>query len=140
MIASAYITPKGYADGANNLVGMQDEFSNLEQATLEDQVAVTNLKYVNTTLTDQVALYTNHLSSKDAENSTLQREVLNLQGENKTHEHENESIKGYRFTGGSGVNYNSMGEIYKKIMQKGKQATPKLVESPLLLDTRHRCP
>ena len=59
-------------------------FSNLEQATAEDCAAVTNLITVNNTLTEQVVLYKNRLSTKEAYNMSLQTAMRNLQGELKT--------------------------------------------------------
>ena len=46
-------------------------FANLVQATAEDCTAVTNLKTANRILTEQVALYDNRLSTKEAENMAL---------------------------------------------------------------------
>ena len=43
-------------------------FENLEQATAEDHAAVTNLTMANITLTEQVAMYSNRLSNKEADN------------------------------------------------------------------------
>ena len=43
---------------------MSVEFYNLAQATLEDHAAVTNLTTANSTLTEQVVMYANHLSAK----------------------------------------------------------------------------
>ena len=63
---------------------MSAEFSNLAQATSEDRAAVTNLTTVNSTLTEQVAMYTNNLSTKEADNMALQTSMSNLQSELKT--------------------------------------------------------
>ena len=46
-------------------------FTNLAQATSEDRAAVTNLTTENSTLTEQVALYDNRLSTKEADNMAL---------------------------------------------------------------------
>ena len=62
---------------------MSAEFSNLAQATLEDRAALTNLTTVNSTLMEQVAMYTNNLSTKEADNMALQTTIRNLQGELK---------------------------------------------------------
>ena len=50
-----------------------------EQA--EDQAYVTNLTKENTSLKEQVTIYTNLLSTKESHNKALQTEVRNLQGE-----------------------------------------------------------
>ena len=63
------------------MVVIQDAFANLAQVTEEDIVAVTNLKIVNTTMADKVALYARLLSTKEAGNEVLQITVRNLQGE-----------------------------------------------------------
>ena len=39
-------------------------FANLEQATAKDRAAIINLTTANITLTEQVALYDNRLSTK----------------------------------------------------------------------------
>ena len=56
------------------------EFSNMEQATVEDCSSVTNLKTANITSTGQVVLYSNRLSTKEADNVDLQTVMNNLQG------------------------------------------------------------
>ena len=68
IIATEYPPPQGYTYRSNNLVGMQDTFSNLGQGTVEDQVDVTNLTATNLTLTNWVTIYTNGLSSKGPDN------------------------------------------------------------------------
>ena len=59
------------------------EFSNLEQATAEDCSAVTNLNASNSTLIEKLALYTNRLSTKEANNVALRTSIKNFQGEVK---------------------------------------------------------
>ena len=56
-------------------------FTNLAQATSEDQAAITYLTTSNITLTEQVVLHTNHVSTKYADNVALQTAIKNLQGE-----------------------------------------------------------
>ena len=56
------------------------EFANLAQATAEDRAAVTNLTAANSTLTEQVVLYANRLSTKEADNIVMQMSMKNLQG------------------------------------------------------------
>ena len=58
-------------------------FANLTQAVAEDRAAVTNLMTSTSTLTEQVAMYANHLSVKEAEKMLLQTAIRNLQGELK---------------------------------------------------------
>ena len=55
-------------------------FANLEKATAEYLSTVTNLTIENSTLTYQVALYTNRLSTKESDNMALQTAIKNLQG------------------------------------------------------------
>ena len=54
------------------------EFAHLTQETAEDRADVTNLTMMNITLTKQVALYANHLSTKDADNVALLTAMKNL--------------------------------------------------------------
>ena len=49
---------------------MSVAFANIAQSTAEDRAAVTNLTTENSTLTEQVALYDNRLSTKEADNSS----------------------------------------------------------------------
>ena len=60
---------------------MSVSFSNLAQATAEDRAAVTNLVTANITLTEQVVLYSNRLSTKEVDNMTLHTAVRNLQAQ-----------------------------------------------------------
>ena len=62
---------------------MKDTFSNLAQVIEEDRRATKNLTASNSTLTDQVALYANILSTKEVEYAALKWTVQNLQGEAK---------------------------------------------------------
>ena len=54
---------------------MYDAFTKLAQTISEDQLDVTNLMYKNSNILDQVAIYANHLSSKEPENASLQQSV-----------------------------------------------------------------
>ena len=58
-------------------------FLNLAQETAEDCTAVTNLTTENSTLSDQVALYANHLSTKEEENGALQTVIKTYRGGGK---------------------------------------------------------
>ena len=53
-------------------------FTNMKQTMVEDRSAVTNLTMANITLTEQVALYDNRLSTKEADNMELQTSMKNL--------------------------------------------------------------
>ena len=55
-------------------------FSNLAQAIAEGCAVVNNLTTYNNILTEKVTLYTNHLSTKEANNMELQTFMKNLQG------------------------------------------------------------
>ena len=60
---------------------MSMAFSNLLQATAENCATINNLKTVNSTLTEQVAMYANSLSTKEADNVSLKTAMNNLHGE-----------------------------------------------------------
>ena len=62
---------------------MSVAFANMAQATAEDCAAVTNLTTANNTLTEKVALYAKHLSTKEADNRALKTAMSNLQEELK---------------------------------------------------------
>ena len=55
-------------------------FSNMAQDMSEDQSAVSNLTMANSTLTQQVALYVNCLSTKEADSMALQTAIKNSKG------------------------------------------------------------
>ena len=58
-------------------------FANMAQSTAYNCAAVTNLMTANITFTKQVVVYSNHLSTKEADNVALQTAMKNLQGEVK---------------------------------------------------------
>ena len=58
---------------------MSMAFANLAQATAKDRAAVTNLTTANSTVTEQVALFANRLSTKEADNMALQKAMRILQ-------------------------------------------------------------
>ena len=55
-------------------------FSNLGQGTEEYRAAVVNLTMANSTLNEQVEMYTNRLSTKEVDNVSLQPEMENYRG------------------------------------------------------------
>ena len=55
-------------------------FSNLGQVTEEYRAAVINLTMANSTLNEQVEMYTNRLSTKEVDNVSLQPEMENYRG------------------------------------------------------------
>ena len=59
-------------------------FDNLAQATVEDRVVVNKLTTAKITPTEQAALYTNPLSTKEADNVALQTAMKKLKMEVKT--------------------------------------------------------
>ena len=71
---------------------MKDAFSNLAQVIEEDRRATKNLTAYNSTLTDQVALYANILSTKEVEYAALKWTVQNLQGEAKNIKNKHEGF------------------------------------------------
>ena len=58
-------------------------FYNLVQAMTENRAAVANLTTSNSTLAEKLAMYTNHLSTKEANSMALQTAIQNLQREVK---------------------------------------------------------
>ena len=70
--------------GANNLVGIEEAFTNLAHTTAEDRAAVTNLTEANIHLKSQVAAQANNMTTKDAAMETMQNIIQQLQGELKT--------------------------------------------------------
>ena len=65
---------------ANNLVGIEEAFSNLAQATADDRVAVNKLTDANRYLETQVASQANSMATKDAAMDTMQNIIQQLQG------------------------------------------------------------
>ena len=54
--------------------------SNMAQDMSEDKSAVSNLTMANSTLTQQVALYVNCLSTKEADSMAIQTAIKNSKG------------------------------------------------------------
>ena len=69
--------------GANNLVGIEEDFKNLLQETAEDREAVTNFTGINMNLKTQVTEYANHLYTKESAMESMQKTIIQLQGEIK---------------------------------------------------------
>ena len=65
----------------DNAMEISMEFENLAQSMAEDRAVVINLNTANSNLIEQVALYVNRLSNKEAENMALHIAMKNLQGE-----------------------------------------------------------
>ena len=99
-------------------------FANLEQATAEDCAAVTNLTTANSTLTEQVALYANRLSTKEADNMALQNAMRNLQGELNNLKAEVASLKNSGHSGGAGAAKKENGRLVPKWEIKGQSHHP----------------
>ena len=70
--------------GANNLVGIKEDFANLDQATAEDRAAVTNLTDANKNLITQVTKQANHSETKDASIETMHKFIQKTHGDIKT--------------------------------------------------------
>ena len=68
----------------NNLVGINEAFANLDQATAEDRAAVNNLTDANTHLAIQVSKEANHMANKDTNIETMTKLIQQIQGEIKT--------------------------------------------------------
>ena len=65
-------------------MGIKEAFVNLAHETAEDRAAVTNLTDTNVHLAAQVAYQTNNMTTKDASMETIQKIIIQLQGELKT--------------------------------------------------------
>ena len=100
------------------------EFANLAHATAEDRVAVTNLTRENSTLTEQVALYANRISNKEADNIALQAYMRNLQGEIKNLKTKMYSLKKSRHSGGAGAANKDNGRIAPSRKREGPYHHP----------------
>ena len=109
---------------ANNAMEMSVEFANLAHATAEDRVAVTNLTRENSTLTEQVALYANRISNKEADNIALQAYMRNLQGEIKNLKTKMYSLKKSRHSGGAGAANKDNGRIAPSRKREGPYHHP----------------
>ena len=70
--------------GADNLVGIEEDSTNLTQETAEDKAAVTYITGSNINLTTQVAEYANHMATNYSEMVTMQKTISHFQGEIKT--------------------------------------------------------
>ena len=57
----------------NNLVGINEAFSNLDQATAEDRAAVNNLTDANKHLQNKVAEKANNMATRDAAINTIKK-------------------------------------------------------------------
>ena len=66
------------------MVGIDEAFSNLAQATLEERVSLTNLTGTNINLKNQVTEYANNMDTKDSVMATTQKTIIQPQGEIKT--------------------------------------------------------
>ena len=76
-------TARQFGHGTNNLVGIEETFTNTAHDTVEDRTAVTNLLGANISLPVQVNKYTNNLSSKEAGMAIPQKTITNFQGKKK---------------------------------------------------------
>ena len=68
----------------NNLVGIEESFVNLTQATADYRAAVTDLTDANMNLTTPVSEHANNMAIKDTEISIIQKTTSQLQGYIKT--------------------------------------------------------
>ena len=65
---------------ANNLLGMEEAFVSLAQATTEDRAAMTNLNDTYRHLETQVAVQANNMATKYAAMETMSKLIQQLQG------------------------------------------------------------
>ena len=68
---------------ANDLIGIEEEFSNLDQVKAKDRTTMTNLNVTNINLTNQVVEYTNHPETKEYEMTALTKTTSQIQGKIK---------------------------------------------------------
>ena len=99
-------------------------FANLEQATAEDQSAVTHPTMANITLAEQVALYANRLSTKEDDNMALRTDIKNLQGEVKNLKAEVASLKNSGHSGSAGAVNKENGRMNPRQKQEGQAHHP----------------
>ena len=64
-------------------MGIEEDFTNLVQATAEERVAVTNLTDINILLSEYIAEYAENLFTKEAKLASLHKAISNLQDEKK---------------------------------------------------------
>ena len=83
----------------------------MSQATAEDRTAITNLTTAIRTLIEQVALYSNRLSTKEVDNMTLHTAVRNLQGKLKKLKAEIQNFKKSGHSGAAGAAYKNNGRM-----------------------------
>ena len=69
---------------SNNLVGIEEYFENLAQATAEDRGAVSNLSGAYIKLMTQVVEYANYMTTKNSSMATMYKTISQLQGGIKT--------------------------------------------------------
>ena len=64
-------------------MGIEEDFTNLVQATAEERVAVTNLTDINILLSEYIAEYAENLFTKEAKLASVHKAIANLQDEKK---------------------------------------------------------
>ena len=106
---------------------IQQHFDNLVQATAEDFAAVTNVATANLTLSEQVDLYNNHLSTKEVENAGLYTSIKNLQEEVKISRRKLPPSRG-QVTPVAPASPKTRGQGHKKMEKRGTGQPPHLVE------------
>ena len=85
------------------------DFDNLAQSTAEDRSAFTNLTTANATIFEQVPLYANCLSTKEADNVALQTAMKNLKGRIKNLKSKVSTLKRLGHSGGASNNKHNRG-------------------------------
>ena len=68
----------------NNLVGIEEAFANLTQATTDYRAAVTDFTDANMNLTTPVSEHGNNMATQDTEIAIIQKTTSQLQGYIKT--------------------------------------------------------
>ena len=99
-------------------------FANLAQAAAEDRTVVTNLTTANITLTEQVVMYANRLSTNETDNMALQTYMSNLQGELKNLKMEVVSLKKSGHSSGAGAANKDNSILVPKWKREGQSHHP----------------
>ena len=99
-------------------------FDNLAQATVEDRVVVNKLTTAKITPTEQAALYTNPLSTKEADNVALQTAMKKLKMEVKTSAPKLPPSIGQATSRGASTTKHKRGRPYPKWKREGQSTHP----------------
>ena len=109
---------------AENSMEISTTFANLAQTTVEDHTAVTNMTTANITLTKQVDLYANLLSTKEADNVEMQIAMKKIHGEVKNLKTKVTTLKRSGHSGDAIFTENNRGRPEPKWKREGQYHHP----------------